>query len=171
MITYEKKFILNNNPVSYFEIILIVFLFIVFVKTSFTQTATWDGSSSTDWNTAANWSTNAVPTSSNDVIIPNVTNNPIITSSSDECHNLTIQSGGVLTSNNGSYKLTAASITVDDGGSLVISNGEVESSGDADFSGDLTMSGGLLDVDGEFDMLSTSILLSRKNMASTLGNC
>ena len=155
MITYEKKFILNNNPVSYFEIILIVFLFIVFVKTSFTQTATWDGSSSTDWNTAANWSTNAVPTSSNDVIIPNVTNNPIITSSSDECHNLTIQSGGVLTSNNGSYKLTAASITVDDGGSLVISNGEVESSGDADFSGDLTMSGGLLDVDGEFDMLST----------------
>ena len=32
---------------------------------------------------------------------------------------------------------------------------EVESSGDADFSGDLTMSGGLLDVDGEFDMLST----------------
>ena len=123
MITYEKKFILNNNPVSYFEIFLIVFLFIVFVKTSFTQTATWDGSSSTDWNTAANWSTNAVPTSSNDVIIPNVTNNPIITSSSDECHNLTIQSGGVLTSNNGSYKLTAASITVDDGGSLVISNG------------------------------------------------
>jgi len=78
MIAYEKKYILNNNPVSYFEIILIVFLFIVLVKTSFTQTATWDGSSSTDWNTAANWSTNAVPTSSNDVIIPNVTNNPII---------------------------------------------------------------------------------------------
>ena len=82
-------------------------------------------------------------------------NDPIITSSSDVCQNLTIQNGGVLTSNNGSYKLTTASITVNDGGSLVISNGEVESSGDADFSGDLTMSGGLLDVDGEFDMLST----------------
>ena len=155
MITIEKKFILNNNSGSYFEIILIVFLFIVLVKTSFAQTATWDGSSSTDWNTAANWSTNAVPTSSNDVIIPDVTNDPILGSSSDECHNLTIQSGGVLTSNNGSYKLTTASITVNDGGSLVISNGEVESSGDADFSGDLTMSGGLLDIDGEFDMLST----------------
>ena len=117
-------------------------MFIVLVKTSFAQTATWDGSSSTDWNTAANWSTNAVPTSSNDVIIPDVTNDPILGSSSDECHNLTIQSGGVLTSNNGSYKLTTASITVNDGGSLVISNGEVESSVDADFEGDLTMYGG-----------------------------
>jgi hypothetical protein len=158
MIAYEKKFILNNNPGSYFEIILIVFLFIVLVKTSFTQTATWDGSSSTDWNTAANWSTNAVPTNSNDVIIPNVTNNPIITSSSDECHNLTIQSGGVLTSNNGSYKLTAASITVDDGGSLVISDGEIESTGKADIDGLLTVSGSgaTLDINGELELSSTT---------------
>ncbi len=158
MIAYEKKFILNNNPGSYFEIILIVFLFIVLVKTSFTQTATWDGSSSTDWNTAANWSTNAVPTNSNDVIIPNVTNNPIITSSSDECHNLTIQSGGVLTSNNGSYKLTAASITVDDGGSLVISDGEIECTGKADIDGLLTVSGSgaTLDINGELELSSTT---------------
>ena len=31
---------------------------------------TWDGSSSTDWNTAAKWDTGAVPTSADDVIIP-----------------------------------------------------------------------------------------------------
>ena len=31
---------------------------------------TWDGSSSTDWNTPANWDTGAVPTSADDVIIP-----------------------------------------------------------------------------------------------------
>ena len=31
---------------------------------------TWDGSSSTDWNTAANWDTGAIPTSADDVIIP-----------------------------------------------------------------------------------------------------
>ena len=158
MIACEKNFILNNNSGSYFEIILIVFLFIVLVKTSFTQTATWDGSSSTDWNTAANWSTNAVPTSSNDVIIPNVTNNPIITSSSDECQNLTIQSGGVLTINNGSYKLTAASISVDDGGSLVISDGEIECTGKADIDGLLTVSGSgaTLDINGELELSSTT---------------
>ena len=116
---------------------------------------TWDGSSSTDWNTAANWSSNSVPTSSDDVTIPDVANDPILSSSSDVCKDLTIQNGAILTSNNASYKLTASSITVNDGGSLVISNGDVEISGDADFNGDLTMSGGLLDVNGEFEMYST----------------
>ena len=33
-------------------------------------TVTWDGSSSTDWNTGANWDTGSIPTSSDDVIIP-----------------------------------------------------------------------------------------------------
>ena len=132
MITIKKKFIFNDNSGSYFEIFLIVTLILIALKTSYSQTATWDGSSSTDWNTAANWSTNSVPTSSNDVIIPDVTNDPIITSSSDVCQNLTIQSGGVLTSNNGSYKLTTASITVNDGGSLLISE-EIECTGKADF--------------------------------------
>ena len=41
---------------------------------------TWDGSSSTDWNTAANWSDDAVPISSTDVIIADVTNQPVISS-------------------------------------------------------------------------------------------
>ncbi len=60
---------------------------------------TWTGSSSSDWNTAANWSGGAVPTASNNVIIPSVaTNNPIIAAlTSADCNDLTINSGGVLT--------------------------------------------------------------------------
>ena len=158
MITIKKKFIFNDNSGSYFEIFLIVTLILIALKTSYSQTATWNGSSSTDWNTAANWSTNSVPTSSNDVIIPDVTNDPIITSSSDECHNLTIQSGGILTSNNGSYKLTTASITVNYGGSLVISDGEIECTGKADIDGLLTISGSgaTLDINGELELSSTT---------------
>lgn len=38
----------------------------------------WDGSASTDYNTAANWSTNAVPTASDAVIVDSVTNAPIV---------------------------------------------------------------------------------------------
>ena len=72
MFALEKKFILNDNSGSYFEIFLVISLMLIAVKTTFSQT-TWNGSSSTDWNTAANWSTNSVPTSSDDVIIPNVT--------------------------------------------------------------------------------------------------
>jgi hypothetical protein len=39
---------------------------------------TWDGSSSTVWTLDANWDTGSAPTSSDDVIIPNVSNDPVI---------------------------------------------------------------------------------------------
>jgi hypothetical protein len=41
---------------------------------------TWDGSSGNDWNTAANWSTNAVPTVTGAVTIPNTINKPVLPS-------------------------------------------------------------------------------------------
>lgn len=62
------------------------------------ETATWDGSSGTDWNTAANWDINRIPTDGLDVIIPNVANDPDISSGySSNCNDLTINSGAILT--------------------------------------------------------------------------
>lgn len=59
---------------------------------------TWDGSSGTNWNTAANWSTNAVPTRQDDVVIPpSLTNYPHIgmgTGALPICRDLTFQTGG-----------------------------------------------------------------------------
>jgi hypothetical protein len=62
---------------------------------------TWNGSSSTAWNAAANWAPTGVPTNGDDVIIPNVPRQPSITSSSPAavCGNLTINSGATLTVN------------------------------------------------------------------------
>lgn len=55
-------------------------LLVLFLSlTCFAQT-TWEGDDITtpnDWATDANWSTNSVPDSTNDVIIPNVANDPI----------------------------------------------------------------------------------------------
>ncbi|MDC0584657.1 hypothetical protein OAO55_02890, partial [Bacteroidales bacterium] len=65
---------------------------------------TWDGSSSTDWNTASNWTPSSIPTSDDNVVIPNVSRDPIvdeIPGSPAICNNLTIQSGGNLTINAG----------------------------------------------------------------------
>ncbi|MEN9699759.1 MAG: hypothetical protein RLZZ301_957 [Bacteroidota bacterium] len=62
--------------------------------------ATWTGGSSTDWQTASNWSPAAVPTSSQNVIIPTagVTNQPQVSSLSiDSGKSLTLQSGTQLT--------------------------------------------------------------------------
>ncbi|MBW6513213.1 MAG: hypothetical protein K0B87_00435 [Candidatus Syntrophosphaera sp.] len=59
----------------------------------FRVTNTWDGSHGTDWNTAANWSQNHVPLSSEDVVIPNgLTNYPVVTGTAN-CYSLTLNSG------------------------------------------------------------------------------
>ncbi|NUY80791.1 immunoglobulin domain-containing protein [Flavobacterium sp. MAH-1] len=59
---------------------------------------TWNGSAGTDWNNAANWTPAGVPTNMNCVVIPNVTNDPIISGVSFVGYalNLTILNGGNL---------------------------------------------------------------------------
>ncbi|MEI7597562.1 MAG: hypothetical protein WCK02_17585 [Bacteroidota bacterium] len=87
-------------------------------------TTTWTGSSGTSWSNAGNWD-NGVPTSTVHAIIPDVTNDPIIsTSTSATCKDLTINSGGFLTDNS----------TIAGGGSLKIygnwtNNGYFDQSG------------------------------------------
>jgi hypothetical protein len=62
------------------------------------QTNTWDGSSSTSWNTAANWSLGTVPVATDDVVIPGgLTNYPVISGITALTANLTINVGGTFT--------------------------------------------------------------------------
>jgi hypothetical protein len=62
------------------------------------NTRVWTGTTSTDWNTASNWGEGAVPDASTDVIIPNIANLPIISSSTTaNCNNLTIDDDASLT--------------------------------------------------------------------------
>ncbi|MEI8086771.1 MAG: T9SS type A sorting domain-containing protein [Paludibacter sp.] len=57
----------------------------------------WLGGTDTDWNTASNWCSNAVPTSTTDVTIPTgITNYPVISGTSS-CKALNIVSGASLT--------------------------------------------------------------------------
>lgn len=61
---------------------------------------TWTGTSGTDWNTPANWNYTSVPPITSDVIIANVTNDPIVNevpATPAECENLTINTGAILT--------------------------------------------------------------------------
>jgi hypothetical protein len=95
----------------------------------------WRGCTNTSWNTASNWSGNAVPTADDDVIIPNVINDPEI-SASAVAHSievlsdaaLTIQSTGSLTINGGknfSVELSTAVYnlgTINNSGRLIIGN-------------------------------------------------
>ena len=57
---------------------------------------TWTGATSTDWATATNWSYGTVPIATDDVVIPNVTNKPIIGAAAVS-NSLTINTGATLT--------------------------------------------------------------------------
>ncbi|MES2776941.1 MAG: hypothetical protein V4722_22380 [Bacteroidota bacterium] len=61
----------------------------------FAQT-TWTGTVSTAWNTAGNWSA-GVPDAADDVSIPNLTNDPLISTSGISVKSITVQTGGILT--------------------------------------------------------------------------
>ncbi len=57
----------------------------------FTQVNTWNGNTDTDWHKSCNWSLNTIPTVSHDVVIPIVTNYPVVTGNA-HCKTLSITS-------------------------------------------------------------------------------
>lgn len=84
----------------------------------------WQGTSDTDWATVGNW-TNGLPGASDDIIIPNVANKPIIGSSTAaEINNI---------------QVTGSSLTIQPGGSLIV-NGT--SSGNVTYNRALTFVSG-----------------------------
>ncbi len=79
----------------------------------------WDGSTSRAWGTAANWSLNHIPTSSEDVAIPAAAPREPLIANPQSCASLGIENGAILTIN-------AAALTLSGdfgcGGSLEMSD-------------------------------------------------
>lgn len=57
---------------------------------------TWTGSVSTDWNTAGNWSF-GVPVATDEVVIPDVTNDPVISTATALAFSIQVHNGAMLT--------------------------------------------------------------------------
>lgn len=83
----------------------------------------WTGTLSTDWNVAGNWSCDYIPDLTNNVLIPNVPNKPVLNAGlTGSVNNLTIDPGASLTisgntlivagaiTNNGTFTATSGSI-------------------------------------------------------------
>ena len=88
----------------------------------------WTGATSTDWNTASNWSGNVLPSlSCPDVYIPNTPNKPILGSSIATIKNLNIFPGATLTVN-GTGTLQIAG-TISNSGIFDAGNGAIEFNG------------------------------------------
>jgi hypothetical protein len=89
------------------------------VTITFYGASTWNGTTSTDWAAYTNWTPNEVPDGTNDIIIPNSVNNPVLSGTStandvtitgkleiQDGATLTLESGPVLTFNSGAVVST-----------------------------------------------------------------
>src|SRR5580700_2609558 len=78
------------------------------IQTAHAQTSyTWNGSVSTAWNTATNWTPNGIPGSADNVTIVTGSNNCVVNATSS-INNLTLTSG---TLNLGGFTLTVNGTT------------------------------------------------------------
>jgi hypothetical protein len=82
----------------------------------------WNGSVDTDWNTADNWTPVGVPTNLDCVVIPNVTNDPIISGGAFDAYaySLRILNDGLLTLNSGNNLTVTNIVNVNAGGTFNI---------------------------------------------------
>jgi len=97
--------------------------FVVFLLTenANSQTNKWDGSTDNNWNTAANWSLNLVPTNAHDVVID--INAAIIVNTNATINKLTITSNSTVTFTSSGAGRT---ITIDNTGSSIDSGSSLE---------------------------------------------
>ena len=90
----------------------------------------WSGATNTDWATASNWATNALPLSTDNVVIPNVPQKPVISAGTSAVTNdITINS--------------STSLIINSGGSLTV-EGNLTQNGLFSINSDATSNGSLI---------------------------
>ncbi len=71
----------------------------------------WTGTIDSDWGNANNWNNNETPGLTTDIIIPDVANDPVISSTTDaNCNNISIKAGAELTIEAGGTLITEGNI-------------------------------------------------------------
>ncbi len=123
-----------------------------------TPPKTWTGAQNSDWNTINNWSPAGIPTTSDDVVIPLVANQPSL-SANGAARNLTVASGVVVLVNG---------FTIDITGDLVSNAANPFSGG-----GTLQLSGTVKSVSGALGVgitlnITDSYLLAGRTTAGSL---
>ncbi|MBI1289206.1 MAG: T9SS type A sorting domain-containing protein [Flavobacteriales bacterium] len=131
------------------SLLLTVCMLACAVSVSEAQTSyTWNGSTSTDFATGANWTPNGVPGGGDNITIVSTSNDPVL-DGDRTVNNFTLSTGGVL--GLGGYALTVSSTAAL--GAATVSNGLLYMSG-----GSATISGTTLDC--QVDMTSSVSVLT-----------
>jgi hypothetical protein len=130
---------------------------------------TWNGSLSQDWNTAANWTPNQVPTASTDGLIPGtgVRFYPIVPATGAATRNLTLVGPGTLTQSAGTLTVTG---NLTSSGAITKSAGTIAVTGEVSTSGTLTQSGGDISVGSNLTNTSSGTITQSAGTLAVSGN-
>jgi hypothetical protein len=140
---------------------------------------TWDGSTSTDWNDATNWTPQNIPTALDDIIIPNTVNDPVISLGGNAaCKDVDISSGATILLDAGKTldvkgEWTGANNTVSGGGKTIFSGtaGAQTITGGATFSTlQINNSNGVTIASGGNTVNITKALELKAGVLTTNGN-
>ena len=139
-----------------------------------TNTATWTGGTSTDWNNNANWNTLLKPGASNHADIPAgaLTNEPTIGAFAVSVANLTIGSGHTLTVNGGGSLSSSGTATINggfggSGGVFTFNNLTIGNASGVTLGGNATVNGVLALTSGDLNMGGANTLTQPNTTAST----
>lgn len=106
--TYDiRRTHFSANALGY---LLLLLLGSITITSSAQSTVSWTGTVSTDWNDPGNWDTN-VPSAGDTLIIPNVTNQPVLNSATPAINSMTIQTDASLTINSSGQLYIAGDTT------------------------------------------------------------
>lgn len=137
----------------------LIFLTVLILSVNLAKADThfWDGSFSSNYTDAANWTNNTVPDGNDDIVIDGDNLNGgmfnLIINISRTLDDITIRDGGILTIAAGANITSSGGngvLNMSNGGVLNITGGSIDFSGDATITGSGTsidISGGTLDVD------------------------
>ncbi|MBN2777031.1 MAG: T9SS type A sorting domain-containing protein [Bacteroidales bacterium] len=92
----------------------------------------WSGAVSSDWQNTGNWSTGSIPTSSDDITIPNgMPNYPVIDdgATTAECNNITIENAASVTIATNGQMTVSGAITNNAGNTGLIINSDASGTG------------------------------------------
>lgn len=98
----------------------------------------WTGASGTDWFNCANWENLQVPDSTINVVVPNTTNKPVITTNTAYCKNITINFNSNLTLNGGTSMIKIYGDLINNSGNNLTLTNTFAITGGVKFSGGVT---------------------------------
>ena len=95
-LSWIKNLLYSSKPSTAIRLLLMVLFVSLFANVASAQ-KTWNGSTSSNWYSANNWTPAGVPTATDNVVIPNVINKPSIIAAGAVCATIVINNTGANT--------------------------------------------------------------------------